>query len=99
AARERRGAGGVAEADRLFREQSPSHGLPELPSAWLGHRQRADGGGLQDHRRALEGFGHALGGGRSGDGGGLTRAVRQRGQTLGRLLGATPSQGGMKSPK
>ena len=53
------GAGGVAEADRLLHEQPASHGLPGLPSPGLGHRQRSDGGGLQDHRGTLEGIGHA----------------------------------------
>ena len=61
----------------------------------LGHRQRPDGGGLQDHRGTLEGIGHALGRGRGGHGGGAARPVRQRRQTLGRLLVPTPPPRGV----
>lgn len=56
-----RGARRVAKADWLFRKQSPPHRLPNVSPAWLGHRQRPHGGGLQDHRRALERLGNALG--------------------------------------
>ena len=79
--------------DRLFREQPPSHGLSDVSVAGLGHRRRADRGGLQDHRRAFERLRDAPGGGRGGDRGCVTRLVRQQSQTLGRLLGATAPRG------
>ena len=93
------GRRGVAEVNRLFREQSPSHGLSELPSEGLGHWEWSDGSGLQDHRRTSERFGDALGGGWCGDGGRVACVICQRRQSLGRLLGATPPRRCLKSPK
>src|SRR5262249_48920376 len=88
--------GGVAQADRLLRGQPPSHRLPYLPEKGLGHRQRSDGGGVQDHRGAPEGLGDALGRGGGGHRGDLARPVRQRRQGLGRLLGPTTPHRSMK---
>ena len=86
------GGGGVAEADRVLREQPPSDGLPEVSGEGLGHRQWSDGGGLQDHRRAAEGLGDALGGGRCRDGGCVAGVVRQRRRRSGTASGVKPTR-------
>jgi len=80
----------LRKLNRLLRQQSPPHRLPDLPPQRLGHRQWSNGGGLQNHRGTLEGLRHALGRGRRSHGGGAACPVRQRQQSLGRLLGSTP---------
>src|SRR5262245_61155461 len=93
------GSGGVAEAERLRREQPASHGLPDGPAQRLGYWPWSDRGGRQDHRRTIERVGHALGGGGRSHGSGTACPVRERRQTRRWLLGPTASSRRLKSPK